>query len=258
MNNKTLNLNLLILKIIAVISMTIDHGYKAGIFETNDINIIIGRLAFPIFAFLTAYGVSITHNISVYRNRLLLTALISIFPYTLYTYLIKQQYFSELNILFTLFSSVYLIESIKNKNILGIFISLSIGLFSDYSLIGVGLVLAFYYIIVNPNEFLNMFSNKVKPFIDFFFLGHRRMTIIIIIYAILSKIFYGDIQLWSLNSFVLIILLQYFVPETIINVHSDIKNVIKYFFYIYYPFHLFAIVIIKIIITSWQKIVIML
>jgi len=82
-----------VLKMIAVISMTIDHFYKIigqlGLQKlfpalTNDITYPlcqmmerIGRLAFPIFAFLISEGVKKTRSMPKYIGRLALLAVIS-------------------------------------------------------------------------------------------------------------------------------------------------------------------------------------
>lgn len=62
------------LKIIAIICMLFDHiGYFFGIFPFR----IIGRLAFPIFAFLVSNGLKYTRNVKKYVLRMAVFALIS-------------------------------------------------------------------------------------------------------------------------------------------------------------------------------------
>jgi hypothetical protein len=80
------------LKIIAVLTMLIDHiawGLGASAYMklhfAHQIGAmhIIGRMAFPIFAFLIAEGVAHTHNLNKYFARICAFALISEIPYNL-------------------------------------------------------------------------------------------------------------------------------------------------------------------------------
>ena len=70
------------MKLMAVVSMVIDH---IGIFlyprfasaQTYELLRAIGRLAFPIFAFLIVNGFEKTHDVKRYLTRLLAFAVIS-------------------------------------------------------------------------------------------------------------------------------------------------------------------------------------
>ena len=70
------------LKIIAILTMTIDH---VGFFFFPDIEVlrIIGRLSFPLFAWLIANGAYHTKNMHAYLVRLFIFALISQVPFSL-------------------------------------------------------------------------------------------------------------------------------------------------------------------------------
>lgn len=70
------------LKLIAIITMAIDHiGY---VFFPNLLWLrVVGRLAFPIFAYMAAEGAIHTRNRKKYLQRLLLWGLISEIPYDL-------------------------------------------------------------------------------------------------------------------------------------------------------------------------------
>lgn len=82
------DLNATTLKIIAVITMLIDHiAYVLQIYSysysTYHIMRIIGRIAFPIFAFMIAEGAKHTRDIRKYLLRLLIFAFISEVPFDL-------------------------------------------------------------------------------------------------------------------------------------------------------------------------------
>ena len=76
MNSKSFSLSGFDLKIIAVITMIIDHA-GAFLFPQAKILRIIGRISFPIFAFLICEGYEHTKDVKKYMLRLLLFAVIS-------------------------------------------------------------------------------------------------------------------------------------------------------------------------------------
>ena len=77
-----------VLKMIAIISMFIDHiGYV--IFGKFSYFNYIGRLAFPIFAFQISEGYIHTKNLKKYFLRLFLFAIISQIPFMLFHNLIS-------------------------------------------------------------------------------------------------------------------------------------------------------------------------
>lgn len=72
-----------LLKILALVTMLIDHvGY--ALFPGFMFLRIIGRLAFPIFAYQIAIGYSKTSNLKKYTQRLLIFGLISQIPYSFF------------------------------------------------------------------------------------------------------------------------------------------------------------------------------
>ncbi len=89
------------LKIIAVISMLIDH-IGAVFFPQATILRLIGRLAFPIYCFLIAEGYAYTKNAPRYLMRLGLFALISEVPFNL-AFSGKLFYLGGCNVFITLF-----------------------------------------------------------------------------------------------------------------------------------------------------------
>ncbi len=79
------------LKVIAIVSMTIDHlglymlggDDPASASVTYHLMRMVGRLAFPIFAFLLVEGYVHTRDIRRYMMNLLVTAIISDIPWML-------------------------------------------------------------------------------------------------------------------------------------------------------------------------------
>lgn len=150
-----------VLKLLAVITMLIDH---IGAFLLPDVEFlrIIGRISFPIFAFCIANGYRYTKNKYKYMLRLLIGGIISIFPYSI---LHGPGYFRVpfRNIFFTLLLGLLCIFFFDNakkkrkglKNIISlgsaimVFVCLSFSniLSVEYGLFGVALVLLYHFVI---------------------------------------------------------------------------------------------------------------
>ncbi len=116
-----------ILKIIAILTMLIDHiGYL--FFPDQVLWRVIGRISFPIFAYLVALGAFRTRNVYRYGGRLLAFALVSQIPYN---YMAP----GRLNIFFTLLAGVLMVRLFESKYqpvalffpIIGEFLQLSYG-----------------------------------------------------------------------------------------------------------------------------------
>jgi hypothetical protein len=105
-----------LLKIIAIVTMTVDH---VGAFLYPDLEVlrIIGRLSFPLFAYLLVLGVDSTRKPWRYMVSLLAFALVSQVPYFL---VFDIQPLERLNILFTLFLSALTLYLFLKKNVLGV------------------------------------------------------------------------------------------------------------------------------------------
>lgn len=146
------------LKIIAIISMTIDHvGY--AIFPGCAILRIIGRIAFILYAFLLAEGCRHTHSMRAYIGRLAMFALISQIPFTL---MVANRLFlwGRQNVFFTLLYAACSIGAARwicsgiggGKGKVLALLPLLVGMLlarafqSDYSWAGVLTVYVFYYL----------------------------------------------------------------------------------------------------------------
>src|SRR6266480_5550777 len=119
------------IKIIAIVVMIIDH---MGLFFFPQFFFLrlIGRLAFPLFAWLIANGAYHTHDINKYLQRLYFFALISQIPFLLANRLIDP-HFAELNVFCTLFLGLCAIVLIQktSKWVHWLFITIVFGLIAQ-------------------------------------------------------------------------------------------------------------------------------
>ena len=166
--NKDTNL----LKLIAIITMLIDH-LGARVFPSIIELRIIGRLAFPIFAYCIAVGCVYTRSIGKYALRIIIMAILVQplyalamrdfktidylfnnfkYGYGLFTYFYFEA--GNVNIFFTLVMGILMIWSIKEKNVIAaVTVALSIYLIQvrlDYGWEGITMMLLFYIFIEVP------------------------------------------------------------------------------------------------------------
>ena len=197
------------IKIIALISMVIDH-IGAVIYPNIIIFRIIGRIAFPIFAYQTALGFTKTKDVYKYMFRILLFGIIS---QPIYGALFKGNW----NIMFTLLYSVVVmyiwnIGEIKFKILSMLILMLSIFLPQlDYGFFGILLTFSF----------MLYMDNRVKSFII--------QSMLIVLYSISITVMAQCFAILAL-------------PIIFTNWKINIK-LSKYTFYIFYPLHLFIILI---------------
>ncbi|NLK44494.1 MAG: hypothetical protein GX300_08890 [Tissierellia bacterium] len=157
-------MNTFVLKLIALISMIIDH-YGAIFHEDIMIYRMIGRIAFPIYCFLLVEGYYHTKDFNKYAKRLFIFALISevFFDYAFY----GKLGFGHQNVFFTLFIGLMAMHFIDNKEgkykldknrVIILAIALASILFVDYTFMGIIYILAFYFNREYPSKkkFLNI------------------------------------------------------------------------------------------------------
>lgn len=211
------------LKILACIFMLIDHiGYV--FFPKVILLRIIGRLAFPIFAYFIAEGYRRTKDITNYLGRLFVFALISQIPF-------KAAFrVDNLNIFFTLTMGLYgLYIYDKNKKFLQVLLMGLVCQFlnTDYGLYGVLLVFFFNY---NHEDFkkvarnvilLTIIAQGLQGFVNYYYF-HR------------NPIFTLLIQPVCLFSLILIK-----------NYNGERGLKLKYIFYGFYPVHLLVLALLK-------------
>ncbi len=221
------NLDTDLLKLVAIISMTIDH-IGDEFFLPYPVFRWIGRVAFPLFCYCMTVGMLYTWNIRKYMLRLGIFAIISQ-PFWILAFNsddILGNLFN-LNIFFTLFVSLATAWAAKEKKwwrfAFGILL-LSVINF-DYATTGVILMLIFYYCRNKPVLGMILYVLNYLPALYW-----NRDD------ALALKL--GEVGIgWEVFTFLAL-------PLIYIPTKSNLK-INKWFFYLYYPAHLFVIFLIK-------------
>lgn len=143
------------LKLIAMVLMLLDHMWGSGVVNWGWMT-VVGRLAFPIFAFQVAEGYAHTKNFKRYLLRMFLFALISEVPFDLMVCGTWPDPFRQ-NVMFTFCISLLVIRLIdrarQKSRVLGVVAALAGALlgylagtftFVDYYGYGVLMVLVFW------------------------------------------------------------------------------------------------------------------
>ncbi|WP_289630311.1 TraX family protein [Bacteroides acidifaciens] len=210
-----------VLKIIAIVSMVIDHcayflmDNNSTLYEAMR---CVGRIAFPVFAFLIAEGFAYTHNRKRYFTRLLVFAVISEVSW----YLLNGADGTH-NVMFTLALGVValaVLEKLKENSVLCGIAILSIAYLAtwsgvDYEWRGILMILVF-------NLLRNQNDNLPFPY--------GRMMQLLCAFPLMMH--YGSIG-------ALLACMTKFLYD---GARGFIKgNVAKYGFYAFYPVHLLLI-----------------
>lgn len=200
------------LKIIAIVSMLIDH--TAAVLLTGSENYMlyrsIGRLAFPIFCFLLVEGYIHTHDVKKYAIRLAVFALISEIPFDL-AFSGKIVNIGGQNVFFTLLIGLAVLYAMnQTKKTTGKLLAAVLGMLAagilqtDYSWIGVAAIVVLYQTRAN-----RMWQSLAGAFMFF----------------------------WEPQAIVA------FLPIYFYNGKRGIS--MKYFFYIFYPAHLLVLTVLR-------------
>lgn len=209
-------MNVFLLKLIAMVTMFIDHF--GVVFKSSEIIYrVIGRIAFPIYAFLLVEGFVHTKSVKKYGARLLFLAFISEIPFDLAFY--GGVNWTHQNIFFTLFIgllTLYLLDkNEKDEKHSKFFIVASMGILAsllrlDYEIIGIIYIAVFY-----------LTRNMEKD---------NRLRIIVPVMFVTNLLVSGLVQQFSLLALVFI----YFYNEEL----GPKNKFIQILFYISYPLHL--------------------
>ena len=230
------------LKLIAIVTMTIDH-LGAVVFPQYTVMRVIGRIAFPIFAYCVAAGCVYTKNIGKYALRMLLMAVLvqplyvtamnhlakGAFDWAHNYYrldLIFQHYYltSHHVIHFTLFFGILLIWALRDKKYIAAAAVLAacwyLQNWLDYGMYGIYLILIFWALIDRPLSAL--------------------------VWSAAYMAWYGlptlRTQLWPVENVRVYVQLYALMalPLILIPMNTKIK-VNKWVFYLFYPAHLAGI-----------------
>jgi len=212
-------MNSFILKIIACVSMLLDHSGYVIFGEPSFLN-YIGRFAFPIFAYQISLGYIHTSSKRNYLIRLLVFALISQAPFALFLGTLTTKF--TFNIFFTLilgFLAILIFDKIKFKS-LGILIACLLAYIGqalnvDYGAYGVMIIFMFY--LFRENKFFMTSSFLIA----------------------VSVLYFNRFSLFTLFTMLAII------PILLYNKKQGKKT--KYFLYVFYPVHLFILYLIAMI-----------
>lgn len=130
-----------LLKGIAIVTMTVDH---VGLlfFPEYTIFRIVGRFAFPLFAYLLVLGMESTRSMRAYFTRLLVFAVLSQAPFTLVNGGVWWEYINIYATLLLGLAMVYLIERSSVLFVAPLVLSAAIPV--DYGVYGTATVLLFY------------------------------------------------------------------------------------------------------------------
>ncbi|PKM93424.1 MAG: hypothetical protein CVU84_15675 [Firmicutes bacterium HGW-Firmicutes-1] len=210
------------LKIIACLIMLIDH-IGVLLFPQYFLLRIIGRLAFPIFAFLIVEGYFHTKDLKKYFIRLGLFAMLSEVPFDR-AFNHAWLEFGSQNVFFTLFIGLIAIaiyDKYARKSlviaVVGTMLCVMLNALvrGDYSMIGVLVILGFYH--------------------------YRNQQIKILLWLLIINGIYVALQVSNLDQLTLRASAQLFelLALPIIFVYNGKKGLrLKYLFYIFYPTHL--------------------
>lgn len=232
-------MNAFVLKIIACITMFIDHiGY--AIFKGPSWFNYVGRLAFPIFAFQISEGYSHTRNVHKYLVRLLIFALVSQIPFMLFVSLVNDDF--SLNVIFTLlFGLASIIVYDKYNKFLGTIVAIILGIIAqifhcDYGFYGVCITFLFYV----------FRSNKLLLSLGF-------------ILSTLIKYSYDICKYYTYGTDVLKIAFEFYFPYTICTLSSIFFIILynkkkgpntRYLLYLFYPLHMLLVYGISLVLQS--------
>lgn len=227
MKETQVGLNGFTLKMTAVVSMLCDHLGKVFFPDCIILN-IIGRLAFPLFAFVLVEGFLHTKDVKKYMLRLLIFALLSEIPYDLARTGHLFSWDSQ-NVFWTLLFGVFMLYLVQKTGSVGGQFVIVVAVMAaamiartDYSAFGIAVVFVFYFFYHRP-------AWKYLAF------------------TVLMLLMGNTVQIAAIASV---------LPMALYNGRRGISC--KYFFYAFYPCHLMILFLISAYLypVVWQHILV--
>ncbi len=230
MKNIRLSINQDILKIVALITMTIDHVSKfllSGVI--SEIGICIGRMSFPIFAFLLMKHLEEKKIYKKYIIRLSVFGFLSLFLVYMFGLELEEARIVPLNILFSFLNVVlfFLVIEWVSKEELTLYLK------------------AVVY------GFVFMFFGVLSLVLDYGFYGFLFMSFVYLYFKNPNKLLFVICLVLSLlmNSNTSYFIISFLTTIILFcnNYDKKQKRIIKrwWIFYVYYPLHLLIIMMIK-------------
>ena len=211
-----------LIKWVAIVTMTVDH-IGLLFFPEYPIFRIVGRLAFPLFAYLLVLGMESTHNIRAYFTRLLIFALLSQVPFTLVNGTMWWEYVNIYGTLLLGLAMIYLIE--RSSVFFVVPLALSAVIPVDYGVYGTATILLLYLLRKDWR------------------VGASIFVVLNLVLAATG----AQTQPWSILALVPILLHN----SGRLSIKSEKEpghpSLRKYFFYVYYPVHLAVLYVLKLL-----------
>ena len=242
-NKKSFEITSFWLHILAMIFMLCDHLWGT-IIPGNEWLTCIGRIAFPLYAFMIVEGYFHTNNLKKYVGRLFVFALISEIPFNLamgssISYIIHQNVLWSFLIAILL---IYLNEKVKNKKL---FIKILVGLsttllgfglgfitFVDFYGYGILMVLAFYFFRGRT------YWKYILQFLSMAYINVSLMKGLSYEVNLFNKVYWIPQQAFAMLALIPIWLYK--------GKQGPYNKTIQYVYYAFYPLHLLILGLIKI------------
>ncbi len=215
------------LKLIALVSMTIDHlGYL--LFPQYFSLRVIGRLAFPIYAYYVAVGVEKSHDVYKYLCRVSIFAILT----QIIFYVVGIDF---VNVMFTYAFAIAGLIGYKNHNPLFMILAVVIAGYMDcdYSYYGVLVVYIFYFL-----KDQRLWRNIAFLVLTGLFIFEYNLNLD---FESVKRLYIYRAYNWELIGRILVEYVAFAAfPLIDMDSHKYTKKqgIMKYFFYIYYPLHL--------------------
>lgn len=218
-------MSIFVIKIIACVTMLLDH-IKYAIPETRCFATqYLGRIAFPLFAFMIGEGYAHTKDLQKYCKRLLIAGIISQIPFMYFRSLVGE--WRMLNVMFTLLlgiAAITIFDKFEKKYYISLPAVLLFALIGqiikvDYGAYGVLMVFVLY--LARNHKILRIFALVILNLIYYF-------NIVIVSFSMQSLISYMFTTLPA-------ILLVFY--------NGKLGRKMKYIFYMFYPVHMIILYI---------------